>query len=454
MPMELPGQSTTRRLELGLLALIMVLYLVTAYAYATRTPAWQVPDEPAHYNYIRQVSETGNLPVIEPGDWNQDYQQQLLDSKFDASLTGNIDRIQYEDHQPPLYYLLQVPVYSLSDGDLEAMRVFSAILGLGVIVCVWVIGQRLFPNKPWIGLGAAAFVAFLPQRLAMMAGVNNDALAETLAAIVLLLVVYYLMAETVGWRLPVAMGLVVGLVFLTKTTVYYVGGIAGLAILWRWWIDKWPWRDALRQVVAYAIPALALGLIWWIHGLDVYGGTDFLGLQRHDEVVVGQPRTDWYIDNVYGGSQRVYLENYARTTFHSFWGQFGWMALPLQDRIYRLIQIGLVAMLIGLVISVIRHRSWRTWQARTWGLMALFGLSIVLVTGQFMIYNLTFVQFQGRYLYPALVPLALLVGLGFGGWTLLASRRYAWAGWLAIVPPFLLLILAWYALDQIIVPNL
>jgi hypothetical protein len=53
-----------RFIEYGLLALILVLYFALAYGYATRTPDWQIPDEPAHYNYVRQIVENGELPVI------------------------------------------------------------------------------------------------------------------------------------------------------------------------------------------------------------------------------------------------------------------------------------------------------------------------------------------------------------------------------------------------------
>ena len=45
-------------------------YLIVGLLYLTRTPAWQAPDEPAHYNYVRQLSD-GRLPVMEMGDYDQ-----------------------------------------------------------------------------------------------------------------------------------------------------------------------------------------------------------------------------------------------------------------------------------------------------------------------------------------------------------------------------------------------
>lgn len=481
-----------RRLEFGLLLAILILYAMLAYGYATRTPDWQIPDEPAHYNYVRQIVETGDLPVIEMGDWDQPYldlirrcafhpatigdssdrqNQPYLDAcGFDPAIAGDLGRLQYEDHQPPLYYLLQSAIYRLSDGDLTSMRLFSALLGSGAILCAYAIVRRLFPLQSWFALVAAAFIAFLPQRLSIMAGVSNDSLAELIAGLVLLTVTYYLTSptpdpssndtpQTVSFyaRLsyPLLMGILVGLAFLTKATIYYVAGIAGLAILLRWWREGWNWQFALKQIALFAVPALLIGMIWWIHGIQTYGGVDVLGLQRHDEVVVGQPRTDDYINIELGGSQRLYWENLGKTTFHSFWGQFGWMALPMQPRIYRVLQLALLLLLIGLAIYARQTRWLQSLPRPQREILGLFLFALVGVFLQFLLYNRAFVQFQGRYLYPALIPMALFLALGMAGWLNLVNRWQLASKWLllALTVAFMVVMVAfgWYALREIIV---
>lgn len=457
-------------LEWGLLFLILLIYGGLAAAYAIRTPDWQVPDETAHYNYVRQIAEQGALPVIQMGDWRQDYQNMMTACAFhpavlygdpsrvdnmayleacgyDPALAVGFEVIQYEDHQPPLYYLLQTPIYLATDGDLLAMRLFSAVLGAVAVAGAWTVVRLLCPVQPWLALSTAALMAFIPQRLAIMGGVSNDALAEALAALVLLGVVFYLRQEKASGRVLLALGVLVGLVFLTKTTVYYAAGIAGLAILLRWRREKWDVRTALKQIALFALPALVLGLIWWGHGVDTYGGTDFLGLQEHDEVVVGQPRTEDYIETQYGGSQRIYWENLTRTTFQSFWGQFGWMAYPMQPRIYTALRMILGILLLGALIQSRQVLRLLPWQR---DVLLLLGLAIALVTLQFLLYNMTFVQFQGRYLYPALIPLSLIFAFALQGYLSLLARFDRRVYWLGVPIAMLLAAFALYALREVL----
>ena len=92
--------SATERI---LLLTILLAYAVLAVLYATQTPPWQVPDEPAHYNYVRQVAAGGCCPVLEAGDWDLDYLALLTASGFDPQHLDRLPAVQYEDHQPPLF---------------------------------------------------------------------------------------------------------------------------------------------------------------------------------------------------------------------------------------------------------------------------------------------------------------------------------------------------------------
>src|SRR3974377_348346 len=99
--------ATNLRRPSVLLLLILAVYLVLGVLYAVYTPAWQAPDEPAHYNYVRYLVQNGRFPVLQMGDYPNDYLEQIKLEKFPPNLS--IAPIRYESHQPPLYYLLAAP---------------------------------------------------------------------------------------------------------------------------------------------------------------------------------------------------------------------------------------------------------------------------------------------------------------------------------------------------------
>ncbi|GAB4516110.1 MAG: glycosyltransferase family 39 protein [Anaerolineae bacterium] len=405
------------------MVVVTVAYLVVGALFAIRTPDWQTPDEPAHVNYIRQIAEEGRLPVIETGDWDQPYLEALKSARFSPELLGDLEAIEYEDHQPPLYYLLGAPVYALTDGSLTALRLYSVLLGLLIVWCAAGVGWLMFPARPWIGIGTAAFVAFQPQHVHILASVNNDALGWAVVAVGLLLTVAYLKeARVLGVVVrPWMLGLVLGVGFITKSTTYFMAGVMALAIFLHWWSSSpREVKVLLRRGAAFLLPALIFGLLWWGRNLSVYGFPDFLGLAAHDVVVADQARTADEIERLgFGG----YLRALAQTTFNSFWAQFGWMGVPLQSVWYTGIAALLVFALSGLAVDAVVLRregaahaqpeQTTPQQRHVWMILSLTALLAVLA---FLYYNTEFLQFQGRYMFPLLIPLGIWLALGVDAW--------------------------------------
>jgi Dolichyl-phosphate-mannose-protein mannosyltransferase len=446
------------------LPIILIAYFVLGSLFAVLIPPWQVPDEPAHYNYVRQLAQTGAYPVIAPGDYNQD-----LISKQIAPPTArpavSLDGVQYEDHQPPLFYTLAVPVFLIFNGALIPLRLFSLFIGAFVIVFGYLALRAIFPTHPHIAAFAAAFIGLLPQHVHMLAGFNNDSLSEALIALIVWLCVRYINAgekrrggegERGRSAAPLLLlSIVTGLAFLTKAQAYLALPLA-LFTVFTCGYKQQPLRRIILSLAVVVVIAGAIGLPWWIHGLQVYGGTDFMGLQRHNLVVAGQPTTaEWIAQYGWGGL----LTRMAQFTFQSFWGQFGWMSIVLDRRFYLLF---LAVTLISTVLFLAWWAHGLSARARLKGkettstgasiyspflvltreqtlaldLLALLALGALL---GFIWYNLQFVQHQGRYLYSGLIPIG--VGLSLG-WHFIVSRRARLQQWL-----WLALLLGMIALD-------
>ncbi|MDW8396426.1 MAG: DUF2142 domain-containing protein [Anaerolineae bacterium] len=382
------------------LAVVLLAYALLGGLFAVLIPPWQNPDEPAHYNYVRQLA-AGRLPVIEPTDWDATLVP-IPPTRRDPP----VERMTYEDHQPPLFYLLSLPAYWLSGGSLTALRLFALCVGGLSVVFAYRTAQAIFPEQHSLAAFTAAGVALLPQHLFILSGYNNDALALALIAAAVWQSVRLLSQE----RAPaapalLALAVTVGLGLWTKATAYLTLPLAVYAAL-RAPAARAP--DRLWRALLVGGAACLLAAPWWMRNLAHYGGFDFLGLQAHDAAVVGQPRTAEWIAQY--GLDGV-LTRLARTTFQSFWGQFGWMSVLFSERVY-LALLGLTLLSATLFAAwwARESRALSQFQHRSLELLGLLALGTVLA---FAWYNVQFVQHQGRYLYPALVSIALAVGLGW-----------------------------------------
>lgn len=399
-----------------ILAVILLAYILIAALYAINTPKWQAPDEPAHFNYIRTIAETGALPVLQRGDYDQDYLEKIKTAKFPASLS--IDTIRYESYQPPLYYLAAAPIYFLTrplgvDAEVIALRLFGAALGVALLLVAYRSMRAMFPDDHILALAVVGMIATIPQFISISASISNDTAANLILMMILWLAVQRAKNNLTDKRFWLLGGILFGAALLTKTTAYVPGAalLAGAEIA-RLWLSKSKFTfSAYRYLIFAFLLALAIFLPWLIHGALTYGVTDPLGIARHDAVVVGQPTTTEMIAR-YGFNHIAF--DYFAVTFKSFWAQFGWMGVLVNDRIY----VGLMALTgaaaFGAVlwaIRIVRHREMLT-ETQHW----LVGLLIVLLATAFadyLAYNGKFFQLQGRYLFPALIAIAffLITGL-------------------------------------------
>ncbi|MHB0856939.1 MAG: DUF2142 domain-containing protein [Anaerolineae bacterium] len=408
----------SERTSRAVLVVVLAVYLILASLYAMLTPAWQVPDEPAHYNYVKHVAGSGDLPVLAPGDYPVEYLEEIKSRRFPPDMP--IDGLRYEAHQPPLYYTLAAGWSLVADSvsgtaPLFGVRLFSVLIGAVALVLAYQVVHHVFPDSPAIALGAAAFAATLPMHLTMTAAVNSDVLAELLLALITLQVVR---ANTAEWirRKALAVGLLLGLAFLTKMQAYVAFGLVFAALLWDT-LDAHrqrragAWRLMLSTGFLIGGVALVVALPWLVRNALVYGWPDLLGLVRHDQVVTGQLTTRAYLED-HGALDLIGA--FTQTTFQSFWGQFGWMGVVMDLRTYTAL-----ALVSALALAGVGRYLWGLARQpagtseRTRRGVALLIVWVALTSLGYLWWNTRYLQHQGRYLFPAIVPLgaAFTVGL-------------------------------------------
>lgn len=429
--------------QLAWLAAIVMAYLLLAISWARVTPAWENPDEPAHWNYVVHLASSLSLPILRPGDDAQQLVDRLKSQHFPAG--SDISAIRYESHQPPLYYALAAGVYHLTNNlplkqQLDAVRGLSIIFGAALIVLAWRFVRLLLREEPALALASAAFVAFVPMHINVTAAVDNDTLGDALLAAVVVLLVQWLQFGQ-SRRGSVALGVLVGLAALTKITTLVAFPLVALAAALHWLQHRKSvgvGRDLRSLVIVYSTALVVWG--WWvIRNIVTYGLADPLALGINQKVVA-QPLT--------GPLNQAAVARFGSITFDSFWAQFGWMGIPV-PQVYPALTLLCLLALLGLGAALVRAlRNGLTDEVRQKApvmvLAAAWPGLVFLADAQ---YNLTFIQAQGRYLFPAIGGFGLFFMLGLSR---LAGPRLA--GVTVALASLLMLTLSVVLLKAVVIP--
>ncbi len=411
-------------LERWALPVLLVLSLAHGVAYATTVPPWQAPDEPGHFEHSRLLADQWKAteameadPALEleivaslyenrywdfvPHPIPDQMPARLSDLNTFAGQSRTLDR-------PSLSYipyaLLLWPIRHQDVGfQLLVLRLASVLL-LPVIVWIgWRAARALIPDDVGPAVAAGAFLALLPQHAHLTASVSDGNLTAALAA------GYFLaLAGAARWgltaRRAVLMGGLALLALLTKNTALFLIPVTLVAI------------------VALARRRRGTRLGWWLGAVSVLlllvVGLEFAPRSVHLQSLGGK----WTAIFAAESYQPDRLENYRlwiAMTFESFWGRFGWMNVRMADWVYIVLGVVSAMLLVGVVVRLASHGSVVALRRGVRRGLLLYGVSALMalgfVLGTFVVYYSPYGNFsQGRYLFPALIPLAVLIGYGSG----------------------------------------
>jgi hypothetical protein len=224
----------------------LLLFEVLAVGYALVIPPWQTPDEPQHMVHVEVVRRGGFraaedlLPYKAPSarlvGVQSQVQREIVDSMRDtdagrwlpgarSALRAGVVPGPPELNHPPLYYDVAAVVVRPFGGmpvvaRLAILRLVGVVFATCVVWCCGAAGRLLFRRKPWAEVPAVIAVA-VPTFVLFAGAVNNDALAQLLAALLLLLLLAGVLdASRLARPLPwlVLMVVLVALGVLTKRT--------------------------------------------------------------------------------------------------------------------------------------------------------------------------------------------------------------------------------------------
>lgn len=414
----------------GFILCLFALALALSLFSAAFTPPWQIPDEPQHVQLACLLADLGHWPVLSDvrsaTALHNGVYASLVRHRFweirghrtppPSLLEGTSpDLLLPPIYAPPAYYAAAVGRLSLFDGaDIDsrlfALRMLSVVLGMVELFLAYRVTRTAFTEEDALALAATAFVALLPMRTFLSGGASSDSLAVVASAAAILAMTAWV-SRPLTLKRGAVLGLALALALLTKRTTAFLLPLAlvFLALNRRHCPRKGQWWQSVglgvlcsaAPLVAWAVarPSLtAPGQPWPFPG---YGTEGLLGV-----------RLEWVTRLLSADAWTLAaLRDHALalgTSFASFWGDFGWLTVPLDAWWY-----GVLAVLTGLACLgwALRLRR-RRGALRPAQVLVLWAacLCLLQVVGTTMGQG---IPQQGRYLFPALAPIACCLVLGW-----------------------------------------
>lgn len=427
----------TSSLPRGPLAVLAALFVVVAAGWAWAIPPFEKPDELGHYAYARFVATERRLPVQgADGPWVEAEDQQPPAYYAVAALAWGLARglgapdvrptearfapaIDRPDAAPPdrVRYLQPLPPRDrcghLPCAVLLLRGLSLALFALGLLP-LFRIAQATFGAAPGLAIAAAALAAFVPQVTFIATSVSNDGPAAAWAAMITAMLLRPAPADArAARRGAVVLGAMLGLGWMVKSTILP---------LWPLAVFVRPARGDARPmsrgslVALVAAVAVVVALPWAARNVTLYGSVLASAEQLRPEAFAWNLRPKSLFS-------MYFLTQFPWYLSRSAWGVFGMLNAFLPPAVYAIWNAVLLVSATGLWLHAVRRvRWWRLpgeragvprsgpWpEGRT---LAVLASAIGLTIAGIVLYNLVVTQPQGRYLLPALGPLACAVVLG------------------------------------------
>ncbi|MGO8905173.1 MAG: hypothetical protein ACLQMH_06050 [Solirubrobacteraceae bacterium] len=444
-------EGSVRRMAVSL----FVIATLNFACWALITPSFQAPDEVDHFAYTQSLIERGQAPSRNADSplprWSSSENLALEDMSFftdhqvgDTRPPWLSSQQRYYESQVarihprssdgggnetaathgPIYYAALAPAYLVASSSpfsqLTLMRLTSAAIGALTVLFTFLLTRELAPGRLWLAVLAALLVAYQPMYGFISGAVNNDVGVNAgAAALELLLIRMLRRGVTLSWGLLTG-GLLI-LLPIVKGTAYSLYPVAALAVLVALWrhhrrSDAVGWAGFAVGALAVRELSAHLTSAWEAPrgtGLGAGSATSVTsGALQHPLGYLGYL---WQVFLPRLSFMAPHFETPGLPGFTIFvergWGAFGWYDVFFPHWVYEVILLAMLAVpLLGVLAA---RREWAFLRTRLPEAAILLLMPIAVVAGFEAAFYTTgerpFIPEFGRYAFPAIAPLAVLV---------------------------------------------
>lgn len=371
----------------------------------TINPPFEAPDENHHLDYINYFSTNLSIPnqsnekTRVEGEGHQNPLYYILTGAF-VRLVGDNDKIDFllipnEKHiwnggtewKTTLFNHSQLLISNNDEILFHILRGFSAVFSVITLSFLFKT-TLLFTKDLRVSLITVLLISTLPQFVFISSVVNNDSLVIMFITMSFYFLLKYLKKRREKNYLYIAVW-IFSMAFYTK--LYSVGMIFIFFLFLL--IDEKEQKlskEYIKQAVLVALAIIILISPWLIRNLVIYGSV----LGNHSFIYGRRIIFDLNISEIF--SQIAFWGT-------SFIGRFGWGNITLHFLHYALYLILFLIAFYGLMFRIRK--------ANIYVFISIIGVFIVFM--QIIYYGTIDLQFQGRYLFPALIFLVVIIANTF-----------------------------------------
>jgi 4-amino-4-deoxy-L-arabinose transferase-like glycosyltransferase len=436
--------------------------ILNAACWSVITPPFQVPDEPSHFAYVKQLAETHTRPSSHALELPGEEVRVLTDLQEFPSVilapTGTIStRAQQRKlerdlaaaaelpregstaagvatSQPPLYYLLEAIPYASGSGGslltrLELMRLLSALFAGLTALFVFLFVRETLPGTRTAWVAGGLSIAFAPLLGFVSGSVNPDSLLFAISA-ALLWSLARAFRRGLTYRLAIAIGVITAAGLLTKLNFVglFPGVMVGLGVLALRVAPSSRSRAyrafglgagiAASPIVAVAIINLTtnrptFGLISSAAATATHRGSNFAAISYIWQAFLPRlPGMKSYDHGVFT-TQQIW--------FNGFVGRYGWGETSFPEWAYKVAAIFGVAALVACARTLVVLRKTVRERLAELVVYSVMGVGLLILIGGASYISLETESFtETRYLLPLLALFAAGLGLAIRA----AGRRW------------------------------
>lgn len=434
--------------------------LVNGLLWVAVVPPWQAPDEPKHFEYVRLLAEGDRMMAFRT-------EAEAADPELQAWIVRSMDAHRfwwygsapgYDPARPslrfadlwlggshtafyrssPAYYWL---VSRLQPADrmagLYVARLGSVVFAALGVVLLGLAARELFPGDPLVRYGAPALAALHPMAAFLASGVNNDALVNLLAMLAFLIMARLLVRGGGVARWLVLAGAVAAALAVNRTALYLVPTAAAAGAAWLVLRGRARPRSVAAALGATVALVAAGGWLWRASG----GLAAIPAAWRHaaGRYLFNEPdQLDRIAAYLRAPETGGILVEYLWGLHNGFWGSFGWQMVDFPLGVY----LGLGGVTAVAAVGVIRRGLGRDTAGPECAALAVSALAVGLAAAGALLFFVAYLDLpyapppQGRYLFTALGPAAILLTAGLGAWIPPARRPAALAAFVAALVAF------------------